>query len=72
MNIRQLEYFVKVYESGSFFKAADSLFISQQALSRALATLEQELNAQSFFTETIKALFQRRLDRNSMCPASLR
>lgn len=26
MNIRQLEYFVKVYESGSFFKAADSLF----------------------------------------------
>ena len=49
MNIRQLEYFVKVYESGSFFKAADSLFISQQALSRALATLEQELNAQLFY-----------------------
>ncbi|WP_125142819.1 LysR family transcriptional regulator [Clostridium transplantifaecale] len=49
MNIRQLEYFVKVYECGSFFKAAESLFISQQALSRALATLEQELNAQLFY-----------------------
>ena len=66
MNIRQLEYFVKVYESGSFFKAADSLFISQQALSRALATLEQELNAQLFYrnhkvnAET-GAVFRRRL-----------
>ena len=71
MNIRQLEYFVKVYESGSFFKAADSLFISQQALSRALATLEQELNAQLFYRNH-KGVIQRRLDRNSMCPASLR
>lgn len=49
MNIRQLKYFVKVYESGSFFRAAEALFISQQALSRALATLEQDLNAPLFY-----------------------
>lgn len=49
MNIRQLEYFVRIYECGSLFKAADSLFVSQQALSRALVTLEQELNATLFY-----------------------
>lgn len=48
MNIRQLEYFVSVYESGSFLKAAKALFISQQALSRALASLEQSLDAPLF------------------------
>ncbi|MCB6610608.1 LysR family transcriptional regulator [[Clostridium] symbiosum] len=51
MNIRQLEYFIKVYESGSFLGAAESLFISQQALSQALATLEKELNAPLFYRE---------------------
>lgn len=49
MNIRQLIYFSKVYECGSFLKASQRLYISQQALSRTLAVLEQELNTPLFY-----------------------
>ena len=35
MDIRQLDYFIVVAQLGSFTKAADELFLSRQALSKA-------------------------------------
>ena len=43
MDIRQLEYFIAVADRGNFTKAADDLFISRQALSKAVKNLEHEL-----------------------------
>ena len=43
MTILQMEYFVSVAECGSFSKAAESRFISQQGISRQITALEQEL-----------------------------
>lgn len=43
MDLKQLEYFVRVAELGSFTKAADLLDIAQSALSRQVRALELEL-----------------------------
>lgn len=43
MDIRQLDYFIAVAQRGNFTKAADDLFISRQALSKAVRNLEHEL-----------------------------
>lgn len=43
MDIRQLDYFIVVARLGNFTKAADELFISRQALSKAVRNLEHEL-----------------------------
>lgn len=43
MDIRQLTYFVRVVESGSFSRAAAFLHIAQPALSRQVSSLETEL-----------------------------
>lgn len=43
MQIKQLEYFLSVTECKSFKKAAEQLFISRQALSQSIITLEEEL-----------------------------
>lgn len=43
MNIRQLLYFVRIVEEGSFSRASQSLHIAQPALSQQLVNLEQEL-----------------------------
>ena len=43
MDIRQLDYFIVVAQLGSFTKAADELFLSRQALSKAVRNLEHEL-----------------------------
>lgn len=43
MNLKQLEYFVRVAELGSFSKAARVLGIAQPALSRQVRTLETDL-----------------------------
>ena len=43
MNLRQLEYFVRVVELGSFSKAAQVLDIAQPALSRQVRLLETDL-----------------------------
>ncbi len=42
MNIRQLEYFIAVAQRGNFTKAAEDLFITRQALSKAVRNLEHE------------------------------
>ena len=44
MNLRQLEYFVRVAELGSFSKAAQALDIAQPALSRQVRLLEVDLH----------------------------
>lgn len=48
MNIQQLRYFTVLCDKGSFGKAAESLFITQQGLSMAIANLEAELSCQLF------------------------
>jgi len=48
MNIKQLRYFIKICETGSFSRAAEQLYISQQGLSMAIMRLEQELSCSLF------------------------
>lgn len=48
MQIRQLEYVRSIAENRSISRAAQKLFISQQALSETLKLLEQELGFQIF------------------------
>ncbi len=43
MDLRQLRYFAKVVESGSFSKAANQLHVAQPALSQHVRHLEEEL-----------------------------
>lgn len=50
MDLRQLEYFVRIAEAGSFSAAAARVRISQPALSRQIRLLEEELG---------RALFER-------------
>jgi LysR family nitrogen assimilation transcriptional regulator len=45
MNLKQLEYFIRVAESGSFGKAAVQLNMTQPALSRQVRLLETDLRA---------------------------
>ena len=44
MTILQMEYFVEVAECGSFSRAAEKLFVSQQGISKQIASVEQELD----------------------------
>lgn len=44
MNIRQIEYFVETVNLKSFTKAANKLFVTQSALSKAIQSTENELN----------------------------
>ena len=44
MLLRQLEYFVAVARERHFARAADACYVSQPALSTAIAKLERELD----------------------------
>ncbi len=46
MELRQLRYFVRIVELGSFSKAAKELYIAQPALSTQITNLETELGTQ--------------------------
>ncbi|WP_025038706.1 nitrogen assimilation transcriptional regulator NAC [Bradyrhizobium sp. DOA9] len=46
MNLRRLQYFVKIVDVGSLTQAADVLHVAQPALSQQLATLEGEVRQQ--------------------------
>lgn len=52
MNLKQLEAFVQVSESGSFSKAAKELFLTQPTISAHISSLEKELNVQLFIRNT--------------------
>lgn len=55
MDITQLSYFLQICEDGSFSKAANHLYISQQGLSMSISRLERELG-QQVFTRTPRGL----------------
>jgi len=59
MNVRHLEHFLAVAETGSFSRAADKLFITQSALSRSIQALESEVDG---------LLFDRVGKRNELTP----
>jgi len=67
MDVRQLEYFREIAETGGFSRAANRIRISQSALSRQILLLEQELGAALFerhargvhLTETGRLLYER-------------
>ena len=52
MNLKQLEAFVQVSESGSFSKAAKELFLTQPTISAHISSLENELNVRLFIRNT--------------------
>lgn len=63
MNIQHLRYFLKVMETGSVSRAADSLGVTQPTLSVALKRLEREFGARLFVPDgrRIKPLAEARL-----------
>jgi LysR family transcriptional regulator, transcription activator of glutamate synthase operon len=48
MDIRQIQYFLSIVDSGSFSAAADEHFISQSSLSKIIISLEKELGISLF------------------------
>ena len=48
MEIKQIQYFLSVVETGSFSAAADDLYISQSSLSKQIISLEKVLDVQLF------------------------
>ncbi|MDZ4767571.1 MAG: LysR family transcriptional regulator [Chloroflexota bacterium] len=45
MELRQLRYLCAIAREGSFTRAAETLFVSQSALSQQIQSLEQEVGA---------------------------
>ena len=56
MDIRQIQYFLSVVETGSFSAAADEHYISQSSLSKVIIALEKEL-AVSLFDRSKRKVF---------------
>ncbi len=52
MELRQLRYFLSVADTRSFVRAAGKLFISRQAISKAISQLEEELNVELFMRDS--------------------
>lgn len=52
MEIRQLRYFIAVADTLNFSRAASSVYLSQSALSRQIADLEQEVGVPLFHRST--------------------
>lgn len=55
MEFKHIEYFIETSHHKSMSKAAASLFISQQALSRCIANMEQELGTE-LFSRSVKGI----------------
>lgn len=60
MEVKQLEYFLKIVETGNFSLAAEELYISQSSLSKQIIALEKELGC---------ALFDRSKRQIALTPA---
>ena len=56
MEIEQLRQFLKVAETQNFTRAADEVGLSQPALSRSVARLEEELGQPVFERQTRKVV----------------
>ncbi len=56
MNLIQFEYFLKIVEKGSITAAANSLYLTQPAISKQLALLEQELHHPLFWRKGKKLI----------------
>ncbi len=52
MDLRQLRYFLAVAEAKSFVNAANNLYISRQAISKAIGQLESELEVELFLRDS--------------------
>ena len=52
MNLKQLEAFVKIADTGSFSQAAKELFLTQPTISAHISSLEKELNSRLFVRNT--------------------
>lgn len=52
MELRQLKYFLAVADARSFVSAANALFVSRQAVSKAVAQLEGELGVELFMRDS--------------------
>ena len=52
MTFKTIEYVIAVHETGSFSRAAQRLFISQPALSQAIAKAERNLGVEFFMRDT--------------------
>lgn len=48
MDVRQLQYFLRVIDHGSVHRAAESLFVAQPSVSQGLRALERDLGTQLF------------------------
>ena len=48
MELRQIQYFLQLYEDRNITKASGNLFISQQGLSKSISKLEQEMGIKLF------------------------
>lgn len=55
MEFKHIEYFIETSHHKSISQAAESLYISQQALSRCIANMEQELGT-ALFTRSVKGI----------------
>lgn len=55
MEYKHIEYFIETCNHKSITKAAESMFISQQALSRCIAKLERDINC-TLFNRTVKGI----------------
>ncbi len=60
MELRQVEYFLKLAEMGNFLRASEELYISQSSLSKQIMALEKELDC---------ALFDRSKRQITLTPA---
>ena len=52
MELRQLKYFLAVADARSFVSAASGLFVSRQAVSKAVGQLEAELGVELFVRDS--------------------
>ena len=52
MELRQLKYFLAVADARSFVSAANNLYISRQAVSKAISQLETELSVELFVRDS--------------------
>lgn len=52
MELRQLRYFLAVADARSFVSAAQTQYISRQAISKSIAQLEEELNVELFMRDS--------------------